>query len=36
MDIWFAPALEWFPARLRLTEANGDYIEQSLEKMDKK
>ena len=36
MDIWFAPALEWFPARLRLTETNGDYIEQSLEKMDKK
>jgi hypothetical protein len=36
MDIWLAPALEWYPLRLRLTEADGDFIEQTLEKIEKK
>jgi hypothetical protein len=30
LDIWLAPSLEWYPARLRFVEASGDVIEQSL------
>lgn len=36
MDIWLAPALEWFPVKLRISEKNGDYIEQRLESLNKK
>ncbi len=36
LDIWLAPSLEWYPARLRFSEDNGDYIEQTLRKIDKK
>jgi hypothetical protein len=36
MDIWLAPALEWFPVKLRISEENGDYIEQSIESLNKK
>ena len=28
VDIWLAPALGYLPARIRITEANGDYIDQ--------
>lgn len=28
VDIWLAPSLGYLPARIRLTEANGDYIDQ--------
>jgi hypothetical protein len=31
LDIWLAPSLEWYPVRLRFTDADGEYIEQSLE-----
>lgn len=27
-DIWLAPALGWLPARIRLSQANGDFIDQ--------
>jgi hypothetical protein len=30
LEIWLAPSHEWYPARLRFTEENGDVIEQSL------
>jgi hypothetical protein len=30
LDIWLAPALQWYPVRLRFTEGGGDYIEQTL------
>ncbi len=30
LDIWLAPAFEWYPVRLRFTEPSGDLIEQSL------
>jgi hypothetical protein len=33
LDIWLAPALEWYPVRVRFTDADGDYIEQTLEKI---
>ncbi len=35
LDIWLAPALEWYPLRVRFTDADGDYIEQTLEKIGK-
>jgi hypothetical protein len=35
LDIWLAPTLEWYPVRLRFTDADGEYIEQSLEAVNK-
>ena len=35
VDIWLAPSLEWYPVRLRYTEPDGDYIEQTLENANK-
>ena len=35
LDIWLAPSLEWYPVRLRFTETDGDFIEQTLEKIGK-
>jgi hypothetical protein len=32
LDIWLAPALEWYPVKLRFSDTDGgDYIEQSLD-----
>ena len=28
VEVWLAPALNWLPARIRLTQASGDYIDQ--------
>jgi hypothetical protein len=36
LDIWLAPQHEWYPARLRFSEHDGDFIEQTLEKISKK
>lgn len=36
IDIWLAPSIEWFPVRLRYTDGNGDFIEQSLDSVSKK
>ena len=36
MEIWLAPALEWFPVKLRISENNGDYVEQSIENIQQK
>lgn len=30
VDIWLAPSLEWYPVRLRYTDPNGDFVEQSI------
>lgn len=30
LDIWLAPDLQWYPVKLRYTESDGDYIEQTL------
>ncbi|HEX8955138.1 MAG TPA: DUF3108 domain-containing protein [Burkholderiaceae bacterium] len=35
VDIWLAPSLEWYPVRLRYTEPNGDYVEQSITGVNK-
>jgi hypothetical protein len=36
VDIWLAPTKEWYPVRLRFTEPNGDFIEQTIEKISPK
>ena len=36
LDIWLAPSLEWYPVRVRFTEADGDFIEQTLKEANKK
>jgi hypothetical protein len=36
LDIWLAPSLEWYPARLRFSDDNGDYIEQTLLQVSRK
>lgn len=35
LDIWLAPSLEWYPARLRFREDDGDFIEQTLQRVNK-
>jgi hypothetical protein len=36
VDIWLAPAHEWYPVRLRFTDDDGEFVEQTLEKITKK
>lgn len=33
IDIWFAPGMNWYPVRIRFTEPEGDYIEQTISKI---
>ena len=35
LDIWLAPAREWYPVKIRFTDGDGDFIEQTLEKISK-
>ena len=35
LDIWLAPAMEWYPVRLKFTDPDGDYIEQILDSVKK-
>lgn len=35
LDIWLAPGREWYPVRLRFTETNGDFIEQTVNAIGK-
>ncbi len=30
IDIWFAPSREWYPVRIRFSEPEGDFIEQTI------
>jgi hypothetical protein len=30
LEIWLAPSLQWYPVKLRFTEGDGDFIEQTL------
>ncbi len=36
VDIWLAPQREWYPVRLRYTDADGDYIEQTLQEIERR
>jgi len=33
LDIWLAPTRNWYPAKLRFTDADGEYIEQTLQEI---
>jgi hypothetical protein len=35
LDLWLAPALEWYPVRLRFNDADGNFIDQKLESVKK-
>jgi hypothetical protein len=34
IEIWYAPALQYLPARLRITKPNGDFIDQQLKAVE--
>jgi hypothetical protein len=36
LDIWLAPAHEWYPVRLRFTDNDDEFVDQTLEKIVKK
>ncbi|MDB5796535.1 MAG: putative PROLIN-rich signal peptide protein [Paucimonas sp.] len=33
LDIWLAPAMQWYPVKLRFTETSGDYLDMSLDEL---
>jgi hypothetical protein len=33
VEVWFAPSLDYLPVKSRVTEQNGDFVEQSLESL---
>lgn len=35
LDIWLAPALDWYPVRLKFSDADGDYVDQIIESVKK-
>ena len=35
IELWFAPTLGYLPVRLRITNANGDFVDQLLSKVEK-
>lgn len=35
LDIWLAPGLDWYPVRLRFSDADGDFVDQTLESLKK-
>lgn len=35
LDIWLAPARDWYPVKIRFSDSDGDFIEQTLEKIGK-
>lgn len=36
VDLWLAPSLDWYPVQLRFADNDGDFVEQTLEKIAKK
>ncbi|WP_053195319.1 DUF3108 domain-containing protein [Herbaspirillum hiltneri] len=36
LDIWLTPSSDWYPVRLRFTDPDGDFIEQTLDNVSKK
>lgn len=36
VDLWLAPALDWYPVRIRFVDEDGDYVDQLLEKLVRK
>ena len=35
VDLWLAPGLEWYPVRLKFSDADGDFVDQVLESVKK-
>lgn len=35
VDLWLSPAHEWYPVKLRISEDDGEYIEQTITRIDK-
>lgn len=36
VDLWLAPSLDWYPVRVRFNDNDGDFVDQTLEKVVKK
>ncbi|QJE03203.1 DUF3108 domain-containing protein [Massilia forsythiae] len=36
LDLWLAPSKEWYPVKLRFTDNDRDYVEQTLERITRK
>jgi hypothetical protein len=36
VDLWLAPGYEWYPVKLRISEADGEFVQQTIEKITKK
>lgn len=36
VDLWLAPSMDWYPVRVVFKDADGDYVDQTLEKVSKK
>ncbi|MCU6500611.1 DUF3108 domain-containing protein [Rugamonas sp. A1-17] len=36
VDLWLAPSMDWYPVRVRFNDADGDFVDQTLEKAVKK
>jgi len=36
VDLWLAPSLEWYPVKVTFADVDGDYVEQTLQKIAKK
>lgn len=36
IDLWFAPGHEWYPVKLRFSEADGEFVQQTIESITKR
>lgn len=36
VDLWLAPALDWYPVKVHFVDSDGDFVEQTLQKIEKK
>jgi hypothetical protein len=36
VDLWLAPSMDWYPVRVRFNDSDGDFVDQTLEKVVKK
>jgi hypothetical protein len=36
LDIWLAPSMEWYPVRLRFEDGEGEFVDQTIDKITRK
>jgi hypothetical protein len=36
VDLWLAPSMDWYPVRVVFKDADGDFVDQTLDKIVKK